>query len=375
MKKRELVVLAISVFMVALLIGSSGCIGQKKDEPKKEAAITGGLKGVSAAFVAGAPLDPILVNDPFEVIVTLKNEGGYDIEKNQAAVFLHGIDFASYSVAEGGSCVYNASENRLEEIIGSKLGKATLGADGAISPGDSYDASFGPQCQLTRKAIAIPEGGKGADTFLATFCYRYQSKDKSRVCLGTKGKETTGEEGCIPGAASKPEAIGVGAPIRAAGVSASPVSNGFRFNIDIKNVGGGTVFLVEPSGSTSGSAASGSATGVPNVGTLLATTIPLAVGIGLSSDAEALSQWRTCMELSPADLNKVKVISIKIGEKKICGDVTSVRLNSEGIGTIRCSETMETLRAGAPYWGDLIVELDYNYKAQISKKVTIEHAG
>lgn len=335
MKEGSLTIIAIfSILMIGFAL--SGCVGQPPALVEEEDK--GGMIGLTPEFAPSAPPRTIFVDELFDIIVTLKNEGGYDVNTSDASIFIHGVDLSVYNAANNAN--YVSDKGYLNKILDFELLKATLGEDGTI-PGGIGDVSFG---NLTRGSYGIAEGGKSSDEFFATVCYKYQTEDKASVCLGKPSiaKEAMKAElACEPGKAEKPIAVGAGSPIRVTKVEVYPLSTGTNFIIDIENKGDGDVFWVIE---------------------------------------DITTNWGKCMDLKPGELNKVNVVKIMAGSDEICADsyktVTMRKESGKITGQIRCTEaSLSTEMISSPTPKDLVVTLEYYYKDQTSQEVTIKRVG
>ena len=334
-KMEKIIILAIVSVLMIGLIGLSGCVGQA---PPPEPVEKEGFTGLSVEFATSAPPSTLYVDELFDVILTVKNEGGYDVNPtnttNKSAVFVHGVDLSVYGGSNNTNTV--TGKGYLMKVVDFDLPKATVSGEDTI-PGGIGDVNLGI---LTRGSSGIAEGGKTEDKFFATVCYNYQTEDKSKVCLGKEGfEETATEEACEPGTADKPTAVGTGSPIRVTSVEVYPLSTGTNFIIDIENKGEGDVFWTA-----------------------------------------SMTNWGKCLDLGHAELNKVNIVSIKAGADEICSnDYKTVSLKEEGgkiTGQIRCTESnLSTDLISSPTPKDLVVTLEYYYKDQASKDVTAKRAG
>jgi hypothetical protein len=225
-KKALLVMFAVGLFFV------SGCKGGEGG-----AVITpflGGNTGVVIDFIEGNP--PAEVYDggsfDFDVLVSLRNDGEFDIPKEDIKVSLQGIrpeDFGSYVDAM-------IDKHPDEDLIG-----RSRDAEGNIIEGVPIYIEFPEGDDEHLNFIGELVGDRKEFTIRADVCYRYQTKGMAQYCVLRNLIDVRDDAICDP-SESKP-IYSSGAPVQLSNFrQAVAGKDKIRFTFDIVHMGNGNVF-------------------------------------------------------------------------------------------------------------------------------------
>ncbi len=165
MKKLHITLLAILIVVVSL----SGCDGNTSNTTSKN-PFRGGTDSISVSFEDEAPPSEIYAGTdfPFSIMLRVKNEGEYDVLKQDFSVAIQGIEAGLY----GKSASYLIAESANDDLLATKLD-----SEGNIIPGTEDYIEFSDlayQNDLSAR-ISVP--------IQADVCYLYGTKAQSSICL------------------------------------------------------------------------------------------------------------------------------------------------------------------------------------------------
>lgn len=310
MKKAVVIALLLTMLVV------SGCregFGRKK-EP--EVGYRRGSQGVVINFLPNYPRPRMYDDEPFEVMIEIRNKGAHTVGYGGDSVYLSGFDI---TIITGISTYGEPIPPGFEGITEYNLegGYDVIEFRGGVYP-------------LRMKRIDHYPA-----TILATVCYGYKTIASENVCIDPNPYSATAERKvCTPG----PVSYGTqGAPIAVNSVDVEPTPRVTRFKINIANVGGGAVYKYG--------------------GDYLAKCNPY---------------HTRGLEFNEVDY--VRLSGVEAAGKVItpsCKPVDNqgnVRLVN-GHATVFCE--LGGLGTGPAYTTPLTIELDYGYRSTISKSVEI----
>lgn len=349
-KKTLLILSTILIFII-------GCTPQASQEGSNY-KYASGSKGVIMNFLSGTPPSEIYSEYPHSEIVIpisieIRNQGNYPTpEDNREGVtnlwktsnhddliYISGYDpglFSSTSWKEGEkqadliNSVYPVIkfEDRLNNLEGKSI----------YNPNGGYDL-----IELTATAdLKKIKSEKYSPNFLVTLCYDYKTKATSDVCIDPRPFSTAKEEKVC--SISDKTLNDQGAPVAVTKIEQKAISNSMQFKIHFRNVGGGDLIALDLTSLCSGQEIDGR------------------------------------KELKNNDLNLVKVLDVKIGEKSIkdnCNQLIKVGdyeryarlINNEGF--IVCTLKDYKADVASAYITPIYVEFGYGYRDTISKTVDI----
>ena len=209
--------------ILILMLGVSGCggVGSIGGGKEPEIGYRQGSQGLVIDFMPNYPRPRMYDDEPFDVMVELKNKGAHTVGFSGDKIYLSGFDTSIITgISTNGERVPSNFEGITE--YNSEGGYDTLQFTAEIYP-------------LRMKKI-----DKYPATILATACYSYKTTASDNICIDPNPFSTTTERKvCTPTTAS----FGTqGAPIAVTSVEVDPTPRVTRFKIHISNVGGGTVF-------------------------------------------------------------------------------------------------------------------------------------
>lgn len=331
MNKREGVSILIVLFFI-IAIFSSGCTDSQVDTEEESDTTTpeeeveeetsfylGGDQGLSVSFPSNEPPSQIQRYTPFEISFRLNNKGEYTISNinRKIQVFISGISPHTYGLSK----VYDTPEgNNLKGK--EKKGSTTV-------PGDVNTVTFSSTGYI---GPAVPSGAKWEQILNGRVCYPYKTKTVSTICLKENiYKESLGNAPCT--ISGEKEFENSGAPIQITEVEETPTGeNKVAFRITIENKGNSQPYI----GSIS-----------------------------------------NCESLDASQVNKIILSDMRCGNLDLkcvsgcsfSGGGTIVLYNNQATITIE-GELSNTLPS-REYEETLILNFDYNYFEDISKKISV----
>ncbi len=220
MKKLKIVSILI---LFSVLFALSGCV----EKPSEEKTVLG-EDGLVISFESGMPPISIEEKEPFDIGVLIENRGTAKVNKGDAAVFISGILYDSYSGIDSET----AKESNSIDLEG-----AYIEEDKAI-PGDSEVLQW-----IGLEYLPDITMGKYTVSLTAQSCYKYSTIARAPICLATRSaiRDTTGTAICEIN--SEKPVTNDGASVQVSKIIEYTYgSDGFRVAIEIQNVGDGAVY-------------------------------------------------------------------------------------------------------------------------------------
>lgn len=304
------------IMSLVLMIAASGCGGIPGRNTEPDIGYKRGTQGVVINFMPNYPRPTMYDNEPFDVLIEVRNKGAHTVGTGGDAVYLSGFDTGIISdISTFG-----------EPLPGNFEGITEFNSDGG------YDTV---QFQGNIVPLSIKNLDRYQATVLATACYGYKTIGSENVCIDPNPFSATNERKvCTPGAVSFGSQ---GAPIAITSVEVEPTPRTTRFKIHISNAGGGTVF--KP-----------------------------------GADKLAKCNPYHTQGLEYNEVGYVQLANVEVAGKTITpsckpvSDSGEVRLNN-GQATIFCE--LGGLGTGPAYTSPLTVELQYGYRSTISRSIEI----
>ena len=309
MKKARLMAILVALIVI------SGCAQMPGRRKEPEPAYRQGSQGIVMRFLPNYPRSPMYDDQPFDVLLEVRNMGSYDVGFPGDKIYLSGFDNKIIT----GIPQMGAQIPKMEGI-------------GPYNPEGGFDTV---EFKGTIYPLKLKNIDKYPATILATACYGYKTIASNNICIDPDPYGATSERKvCVPSAVS----FGTqGAPVAVTSVDVDAAPRVTRFKIQISNAGGGTVLKYGPD--------------------YLARCSPYHTR-GLEFN-----------EVDSVRLSKVEVAGKVITPScKPVDNDGSVRLIN-GQATVFCE--LVGLGSGPAYQTPLTVELDYSYRSTISKSVEI----
>ncbi len=199
--------------------------------------------------------------------------------------------------------------------------------------GDTYDYPNGEIAfkQFTGHIENWPEGADQVpQTFLATDCFMYTTFAAPVVCIDPD-PYSTNRKVCTPLAATW--SGGQGAPVAITSITQESTPRTAVFNIQVRNIGGGTVY---------------------DPGSL-----------------EKCSPYYSG-GAKPNDLDTLWIGEARIGDRELnCNSGQMVRLH-DGQGSFTCTYSLQNDQMNSAYQTPLVIELWYGYSKTITKSIIVK---
>ena len=166
----------IAIISILGLFVIAGCQGGGKDNTgaAPRTPFLGGTQGLEIKFIEGSP--PKEVTDSgtfsFQSIVSLKNKGEFDLNKDQVK-----IDLIGFLPEDFGANQDDLSQKMPED---NPTARKRDSEGNIIEPGDTF-ATFPSTDGYFNFERSIP--GNNIFIFRADVCYKYQTKAVSRMCV------------------------------------------------------------------------------------------------------------------------------------------------------------------------------------------------
>lgn len=167
MQMKKLHITLLMILTITVLLTSCG---GNNVTPTSKNPFRGGTDSVSVSFESEAPPAEIYAGTdyPFSIMLHVKNDGEYDIPKQDFSVAIQGIEAGLY----GKSASYLIAEAANDDLLATKLD-----SEGNIIPGTEDYLEFSDlayQNDLSAR-ISVP--------IQADVCYVYGTKAQSSICL------------------------------------------------------------------------------------------------------------------------------------------------------------------------------------------------
>jgi len=331
------------ILFVFLFIFATGCDIIKKDGKGESSEFIKGDSGLVMELVPNYPQGNYIVSsseENIDIFVDIRNKGSYPITDAEKKVFVKGTLYLSG---------YDKSIIQIDKPskrIGDDNGNFLIYLPSAsnLNPKGGIDTAEFEGKIIANKILV----DKYEPTILVTACYPYFTKASPTICIDPFPFDTRQEKVCTVG---NHKLDSQGAPVAITRIDQEAASNKIQFKIHIENVGGGDV--LKPKGDA------------------LKKCNPLGGGL-----------------LERKDFDRIGVESIKIGSvdllgKGACGpfadntagDTNLIRLFN-GKGFIICTLNVPDLGVvQSAYTTPIIIDLRYNYRSTISKRISIKKFG
>lgn len=299
--------------LVAVMVLVSGCAGDGGSTPPAGSYRTGS-QGLVISFLANYPPPRIYDEQPFDVLVEIRNMGSFGVNPVLGAVYLSGFD---PSIIPG----IPTTGIRLPEIEG----KTQFNPQGGYDTVE-FRASVRPLRNLKVDRYTAP--------LQATACYTYETVGSQNICVDPDPFSISGAaKVCTPSSVSYGTQ---GAPVAITSVDVDAAPRVTRFRINIANVGGGTVFAPGP------------------------------------LNLEKCSPYSSS-QLEYNEINHIMLRKVEISGRNILStckpEGSSIRLDPSGSAQVFC-ELRDPVGATA-YTTPLTVELEYGYRSSVISTVEI----
>ncbi len=306
---------AVVILSVIIMLAISGCSGIGGGRKEPATGYRTGSQGVVLTFVPNFPRPRMYDDEPFDVMLEVRNRGSHPVGFGYDRVYLSGFDIGIITgIAVSGKPIPTGLEGATQ--YNPEGGFDTLEFKGNINP-------------LKRKNI-----DKYPATILATSCYNYRTIASENICIDPDPFSAgTERKVCTPGPVGFDTQ---GAPIAVTNVDVEAAPRVTRLKIQISNVGGGTVFK--------------------SGGDFLAKCSPYH-SAGLQYN-----------DVDYVTLSKVEAAGTVIADCKPKDNQNNVRLTN-GQATVFCE--LGNLRSSPAYTTPLTIELDYGYRSTTSRSLEI----
>jgi len=221
------------LFLIAACNGDGGdaIIGGAPTTP-----FIGGSQGLEISFLEGSPPDEVLDNNffPFEAIVSLKNQGEFDLKKNKVKISLIGFSPADFGITTAARVAKLKDQKPDDDPVPRRRD-----AEGTIQEPleilTQFPTSGGSFSYLNK----IP--GNTPFIFRADVCYQYQTKVVSELCVLEDLVGATDDAICDPSGSKN--VFSSGSPVRVTGFRQSVAGQDrIQFSFDIEHSGSGFIF-------------------------------------------------------------------------------------------------------------------------------------
>jgi len=205
------------VMLLSFFILIFGC--SQTTEEKSTGTFTGGVNGVSIAFVDLAPPKTFDEGNSVPVKVVLKNKGEYDLAAGSAKARIFGVNLDNFGLTKA-----------YLSTAGALRGVGEFNSEGGQGEIDFGDAQY-----------ALPVTNSEEFIFRARVCYPYQTRVLSSVCVAAAS--SVDNEACsIDGEKIIKGDVSAG-PIQVSSLKEQTRgSQQIRFDLALENKGGGEVY-------------------------------------------------------------------------------------------------------------------------------------
>ncbi len=219
LKMRKLVML----FLLVVALSLAGCNQGSNSSSGNLRTFIGGSQGVSVSFEPDSPPSEVNQGDPFSVVVTLQNNGEYDIPKSDYFVELKGFSPADFGVASADDLTVTG-EQAGQDLIANALNPDT---------GEVLE-SYPVYIQIPLNSNLAFQGAISGNTqlpFVARACYTYQTTADAKLCIKADLKKPRDTNVCT---IAGPQAITSSAgPVQITDFKEFSSSTGVRFSFKV----------------------------------------------------------------------------------------------------------------------------------------------
>ncbi len=278
----------------------------------------GGTDGVSMEFMTGAPPDEVFDGGdfPFSVVMTLKNEGEWNIPAGKATLKIDGINPLEFGV----------SNDDLVMVTTDDLEPSKKDSEGNIIPGTVVWMEF-PEMVYSGELA-----GNTLFPVRANLCYEYGTRATSTLCIRENLREYTDDTVCDIN--EDKSVYSSGAPVVVSTFDEAVAgSDKVRFTFTLVHKGPGTIYKME--------------TGCDGTVYSNKNKVHVSVDSGLAG---------------------LKCTGFQEGDDT-SGFVT---FSEEGTRVVTCTQPVE---AQTDFNQPVNIALGYDYKAHISTTLLVKHVG
>jgi hypothetical protein len=223
------------VIGVALLFIAAGCDGGGSTEGTGSAPKTpflGGSQGLEIEFLKGSPPEEVTDSGTFDfqAIVSLKNEGEFELERDQVKIDVVGFLPDDFGVSQDQLSDQQPEDNPTARKRDSEGN--IIDAIETFVTFPSQDSFFNFERSVT---------GNTEFTFKADVCYKYQTTALSRICVLRDLVNVDSDDVCDP--SESKTLFSSGSPINIGSFRQTVAGqNKISFSFDVSHTGSGKVF-------------------------------------------------------------------------------------------------------------------------------------
>jgi|TARA_Y100000310_G_scaffold343863_1_gene453550 hypothetical protein len=318
----------LSIIALLVLAGCSSGGGSETSGSAPKTPFLGGNDGIDIELLEGSPPEEVTDGGtlPFQAVVMLKNEGEFDLKRDDVKVDLIGILPEDFGVSSG-----DLTDKRPEDDLSPKI----RDGEGNIVDPIVTEVAFPDSDNFFNFERSVT--GNTVFVFRADICYKYQTKALSRICVLRDLINLDKDDICDPSDTKKVFS------------SASPVQvNSFKqtvagrdkisFSFDVSHTGSGDVFK------------EGDSTSPP---------------ADCPKDSRARREKENKVFVS-VDTGLSSLRCIGFGESA-SGYVTLVN----GKRTVTCHQELDSGRND--FETNVDITLDFNYRDNVEREVLVKH--
>lgn len=232
------------VFSIVLLLFIVGC-GRGEEGISKDAPFLGGNKGLEINFLKDEP--PSEITDrgifPFKVVLSIKNEGEFDLTNDDVLVDLKGILASDFGNILPVDLLDQKPDNNDDPLARKKDSEGNI-----IEPVVTF-VTIPKNNNLNLGIDKIK--GNTEFRFRAEVCYRYGTTAIAKICILENMISPADDALCNPRGNKK--VFSSSSPVQVTGLRQTVAGeNKIQFSFDIEHVGSGKVFQNVPLSSTEG---------------------------------------------------------------------------------------------------------------------------
>ncbi len=210
------------IVILAICMMLAGCGSYSSRDENTDENYRTGTQGLAINFMNNMPPTKIYDDEPFQVVLEVRNRGATDIESgSNSKVYISGFDS---NIIVGIPSSGTAIEDLDGKSIYNRHGEyTTVDFEGTISDLES----------------------KNIDNYnfrlLATACFNYKTIAEPAVCIDPDPYSSSDKEKACNGN-TNPSVGSQGAPIQITSIDVESLKGRTKFKIHVSNAGGGTVF-------------------------------------------------------------------------------------------------------------------------------------
>jgi len=233
-KKRRVTLIAFGVvllFLISACGGTGDVIGGAPTTP-----FLGGSQGLEIEFLGGNPPEEVTdTGFPFKAIVTLKNNGEFDLRLDQVEVDLIGFLSTDFGVTQADALTKLQDRNPDSELTSRKRDSE----GNIIEPVESFVEFPGTGADDFNFGSSI--AGNTVFIFRADVCYVYQTKGVSELCVLENLVDVADDAICDP--SESKSVFSSGSPLGVTSFRQNVAgTDRIQFSFDVVHSGSGGVF-------------------------------------------------------------------------------------------------------------------------------------